>query len=305
MRIFTLLLLLSFSSTSFATNIVDGLKTDKDVENFIQSQSPALANARIAYKDFLYSDGIKQHIADSLGVKLWQKVDFDNNGKTDLLAYINSSGQQYLVAIIDEGAGSFSVHFISKWPFADIYYPVIRKRDNLTMLILYKVCGYCHGKNEGLSGADSLVYKFGSFIEYVRPTFPYGMHKIERIQYSTTPCYSTCPVFEIDINANRKAQYHAISYNDTSGIFSGTVDTARYNKIVALLNYIDFPNLDDDYRVTWADDEACRLVITYDDGKVKNIYDYGEVGTHGLSTAYSLLYALRINQHWKLMAGEK
>lgn len=300
MRIFTLLFLISLSSLSFSTNVVDGLKTDKDVENFIQSQSQALADARIAYKDFLYSDGVKQKIADSLGVKLWQKVDFDNNGKTDLLAYINTSGQQYLTAFIDEG-GSFSIHFISRWPFADIFYPVIRKRGSLTLLVLYKMCSYCHGPNEGISGADTLIYKFGSFIEYVQGSFPYGMHKIEKIQFSTTPCYSTCPVFELDIKASRKATYHAISYNDTTGIFSGMIDTLNYNKLVTMLNYVDFPNLNDDYNVTWTDDQACRLVITYDDGKTKNIYDYGEVGTYGLSAIYKLLYALRTDQSWKLV----
>jgi hypothetical protein len=297
MRIFTLLVFTLLASSLHA-NDVDRLKTDKDVENFIRAQSPSLADARIAYKSFLYPDAVKQLLADSLKVKLWQATDFNNDGQSDLLAYINTNGQNYLAAFIDEGT-SFSVHFISRWPFADTFYPVIKKRDKLTLLVLYKGCSYCHGKDIGLSGADTLVYKFGNFIENVKPAFQYGPHKIERIELSTTPCYGTCPVFEMDINDTRKAQYHAISYNDTSGIFSSTIDTLHYNKILALLNYLDFPNLNDDYRVTWTDDQACTLTITYDGDKTKKIYDYGEVGTHGLNLLYSMIYDLRKNQVWK------
>src|SRR6202008_2940415 len=100
MRIFTILLSALIYSSSLLANEVDDLKTDKQVESFIRAQSPALGDARIAYKDFLYPDAIKQKIADSLKVKLWQKVDFDNNGQMDLLAYISTNGQNYLTAFV-------------------------------------------------------------------------------------------------------------------------------------------------------------------------------------------------------------
>src|SRR5581483_8313429 len=115
MRIFTLLVF-TLCTTCLRANDVDKLKTDKDVEVFIHALSPSLADARIAYKSFLYPDAVKRLIADSLKVKLWQKTDFNNDGLSDLLAYINTGGQNYLAAFIDEGT-SFSVHFISRWPF--------------------------------------------------------------------------------------------------------------------------------------------------------------------------------------------
>jgi hypothetical protein len=301
MRIFTILVFFIAFSPLLHANEVDELKTDKDVENFIHTHAPALADARIAYKDFLYPDAIKQMIADSLGVKLWQKVDFNNDGHTDLLVYISTNGQNYLTAFIDEN-GSFKTRFISRWPFAEVYYPVVKKEGDLTVLLLYKMCGYCHSKKEGISGEDSLVYKFGNFIEHVIPVSIFTSHKIERIEFSTSPCYGTCPVFELDINADRKAQYHAISYNDTTGTYSAMIDRFDYTRITDILNYIDFPNLRDDYHVVWTDDQACSLTITYDDGKVKKISDYGEIGTHGLNMVYSLLYDLRKNQAWKLVA---
>jgi hypothetical protein len=295
-KIFTLLSsILTFVSTSVLANDIDLLKTDRDVEKFIHAQFPALSDARLAYKNFLYPDFIKQRIADSLGVKLWQKADFDNNGKSDMLAYISTGGQNYLIAVVDEGV-SFSAHFISKWPFAEIYFPIVKKADKGTFLILYKTCAFCHGTNENSVTADTLIYKFGNFIE--RTTTPPD-YKIEKIEFSTGACEGTCPVYTITIQPSHKAYYNAISYNDTTGQFSGIIDTLHYNKLVRILNYLDFAKLRDNYTVLWKDAPQCTLLITYDGDKTKKIQDYGEVGTQGLSVIYNMLSDLRKNQVWK------
>ena len=293
-KIFTPLFLLLFSLPLLA-NDIDLLKTDRDVEKFIHGQFPALSDARVAYKDFLYPDFIKQRIADSLGAKLWLRADFDNNGKSDLLAYISTGGQNHLIAIVDEGA-SFSAHFISKWPFADIYFPVVKKVDNSTFLVLYKTCAFCHGTNENSVTADTLVYKYGNFVE--RTANP-GNCKIEKIEFSTGACEGTCPVYTITIQPSHKAYYNAISYNDTTGQFSGIIDSLHYNKLVRILDYINFPKLRDNYTVLWKDAPQCTLLITYDGDKTKKIQDYGEVGTQGLSVIYGILSDLRKNQVWK------
>ncbi|HXB10480.1 MAG TPA: DUF6438 domain-containing protein [Bacteroidia bacterium] len=293
-KIFTPLFLFLFSIPLFA-NDIDMLKTDRDVEKFIRAEFPALSDARVAYKDFLYPDFIKQRIADSLHVKLWQKTDFDNNGKSDLLVFISTGGQNYLTAIMDEGV-SYGVHFISKWPFADIYFPVVKKTDNSTLLLLYKTCAFCHGTNENSIKTDTLIYKFGSFIE--RTVNP-PSYKIEKVEFSTGACEGTCPVYSITIQPSHKAYYNAINYNDTTGQFSGIVDTLHYNKLVRMLNYLDFPKLKDNYTVLWKDAPQSTLLITYEGGKSKKIQDYGEAGTQGLSVIYGILSDLRKNQVWK------
>jgi hypothetical protein len=293
-KIFTPLLLLLLSFPLFA-NEIDGLKTERDVEKFIHSQFPALSDARIAYKDFLYPSFTKQKIADSLGAKLWQKADFDNNGKSDLLVYLSTGGQNYLTAILDEGE-SYSVHFISKWPFAYIYFPVVKKSNDPTLLVLYKTCAFCHGTNENSVTADTLIYKFGNFIER---TINPPSYKVEKIEFSTGACEGTCPLYTITIQPSHKAYYNAISYNDTTGQFSGIIDTLHYNKLVRILNYLDFAKLRDNYTVLWKDAPQCTLLITYDGDKTKKIQDYGEVGTQGLSVIYNMLSDLRKNQVWK------
>ena len=39
--------------------------------------------------------------------------------------------------------------------------------------------------------------------------------------------------------------------------------------------------------------------VTYDNGKVKSIRDYGLLGTYGLDRVYQLLFELRENQKWE------
>ena len=82
--------------------------------------------------------------------------------------------------------------------------------------------------------------------------------------------------------------------------FIKSIDKEKdYSKIVELLNYIDFPNLKDNYAVNLTDDQTCTLTIIYNNGKVKKIEDYGLIGTFGLDRFYSLMFELRFNQEWK------
>ncbi|NNM94913.1 MAG: hypothetical protein HKL88_05550 [Bacteroidia bacterium] len=297
-------LLFSFLLISIASfaNEIDLLNTGRDVQTFLRSHFPAFSDAQIALKDFLYPDALEQKVADSLDVKLWQKADFDGNGKTDLLVYMNTGGKNYLTVIMDNGK-SFRVIFLSRYPFAEVFFPVIKKLGSTPLLILYKTCSYCHGPFEGITGTDSLIFptepfsnNFGNFVE---PANAQHHYKIEKIEAATAPCTGTCPVFSMSIEANRKAGYHAIKYNDTTGNFTAVIDTMNYKKITSLLNYINFPQKKDNYNVTWTDDQAITLTITYDGGKVKKIYDYGERGSYGLNLLYSLIYQLRTNQEWR------
>ena len=66
-----------------------------------------------------------------------------------------------------------------------------------------------------------------------------------------------------------------------------------------LLCYTDFPNLKNDYSLVSFHHPRGTLKITYDNGKVKTINDYGLVGTYGLKRVYNMIFNLRFNQNWK------
>ncbi len=152
---------------------------------------------------------------------------------------------------------------------------------------------------------DILIFKFGDFVELNSTP---ATHRIEKIEYSKgRPCFGDCPIFDLTINQNRTASY--CPHDITSLIdakkkmsdkkFTTTIDTTNFHLLINLLNYIDFAKLDSNYAVGCTDSQDCTLKITYDNGKIKKIDDYGLMGTYGLDRTYDLLFNLRENQQWK------
>ena len=66
----------------------------------------------------------------------------------------------------------------------------------------------------------------------------------------------------------------------------------NYDEIVYLLNYIDFPNLKDSIYSSFSCGSICRLKITYDSGKIKELYDYGREENENLAHIYKKIEAL-------------
>lgn len=132
-------------------------------------------------------------------------------------------------------------------------------------------------------------------------------YNIERIEYFTSGCFGTCPQFKIEIEKDRKAVYTAKRFNmsqdfsapSPEGVFEGVIDEATYNSILKKLNDMDFPTLQDRYKVEWTDDQTGNLKIIYDGGQEKVISDYGMKGTPELQDVYDLFLGLRNNQDWK------
>ncbi len=293
---FFISLFLSVAISNTFANKIDDLKTSEDVENLIHSLDKKYKDFSVLETSSLYFNTLQQQTATALGVKNWQKADLDNNGLMDLLVYGRWSSELYLIAIMDDGK-KLNVHSLTQSPFGELLFPVIKKKEKETLLVLYKGCDYCRGKENKITDTIPLIYKFNDFIEQNAVASPY---RIDKIKFSTTACFGTCPVFELEINANRTAKYNAIEYNeDQKGTFTAKIDTANYNSIIQLLDYVDFPGLKNNYAVGWTDYPTCNMEITYDNGQVKKIEDYGEQGTYGLSMIYAKFFSLRDNQKWK------
>lgn len=276
-------------------NKIDALQTDEEVEEFLQKLNKDFGAFYVAPIKQLYPDTVYQKIADSLGVKPWQKIDFNNDGLTDLLVYGILGVQKYLIVVMDEGT-KFSIRYLNRGLSSNPYLPTVKTLNQQTLLILHTSCEFCKNQSQKIIKTDTLVYRFGDFIE---ANFNVRNNHIKQIDYSTSNCYGSCSVFELHIKSGGSAVYNAIENNPKNGKYTAHIDTAYYLPIESLLNYIDFPNLNDNYKVNWTDDQSCTLVITYSDGKTKTITDYGMYGTNGLGLLYNKLFALRKNQDWK------
>lgn len=270
-------------------NRIDAITSSKDIERLLKQIDPSFSTFRV--NDSLqFSDARCKCLSDSLQCKPWTKADFDGNGFTDLLVTGNWDDHA-VFCILDLGYNKFVVNRLTRKIFQRCTFPVVKRIDS-TNIILY----YSFDETGTTVIADTLIYKFGDFVEYnPRPKY----YNIERISFSTTECFGMCPQFSIDIDSSRTSTYDAIKYNKKSGKFTATIDESIFQKLFSFLNYINFPQLKNNYSVNWTDDQSCTLTVTYNNGQVKTIHDYGLLGTFGLNRLYQKLFGLRDNQDWK------
>lgn len=322
-----------YFSQSKILSKIESLETESEVQNFVRSCSKTkddrLSQFTLktikSFDDNNLSQTIKK-VADSLSIdKSFYKGDFDHNGKTDLLFIGDDNSCQSSVKNKD-GSNSCdtSVKVIfdmghtylikSLQPnYHDFVIPVILEingKDYISVTYENYLIFETEGKPVQNTTTKTLTYQFDDFIEYNPEPKKYS---IEKIVFGTTGCFGTCPVFTLELNKNGNSEFIAKMFNFTKsmekisrkaikngeGEFSGQIKSEDFEKIENVLNYIDFPNLKNDYVVSWTDDQSSSLTITYDNGQIKKIDDYGLVGSYGLKTLYKMLFDLRFNQDWK------
>ena len=278
-----------FDSTKKNHNKIDEITSSKEIEDLLKYLNPA-------FSTFHVNDSLKflnvdcKRLSDSLHCAPWFKADLDNNGYTDLVV-IGGWDNHAIFCILDSGNNKFTFNRLTRKIFQNCTFPVLKKINNTNVLLYYSL-------NDPLQGnikVDTLIYKFGDFVDYNSSS---KNNNIEKIELTSHECYGQCPQFKLVIDSNGEAEYNAIKFNRTYGDFEGTIDEKNFDQLIQLLNYIDFPNLRNKYAVSWKDDQNCTLTITYDNGKTKTIYDDGLHGTFGLERVYQILFEWRDNQQW-------
>lgn len=304
-----LTIFLALSYTVFGQKIIskiDSLNTKTEVENLIRSfykdyerfslKSINEFKSRYGQNDFC------KKIADSLSItKSFYKADFDNNGYTDLLAI----GDYYdfkIFVVMNYGTNSLKLNRLTRRSFQECTFPKLINDTIIRYYYMSEPDWRAKDQTTFLKYSD-LIFKYGDFVEFNSQPKNYD---IEKIEYQTTMCYGTCPQFFISIDKDKSSIFKAQTYNretrsskEIKGTFQTTLSDSSFLEIMNLLNYIDFPNLSDNYSVGWTDDQTCTLTITYNNGQVKKIRDYGLIGTYGLDRLYQILFELRFNQEWK------
>ena len=301
-------------------------KSEIKVENYIQSKTENYKKFELkkisefnrgrGYED---EDKICIKIADSLGIdKSFYEVDFDNNGLLDYLVI----GDNHNCSGDNNTSCDFSSMVLMKFPKDSVksfhlikshsgcIVPKIVRNGSTNLLEIYnQKRGVWSEKGNNIE-KNTLIYKFDEFIDFNKNPIK---QNIEKIEYSAAGCYGTCPVFELTINKNKSSVFIAkqynfgtveerrkqISNNKDEGIFKTEIKEQNFNEIINLLEYMNFEALENKYSVNWTDDQRSFLKITYNNGKVKIIEDYGLIGTYSLKKLYQLLFNLRKNQNWK------
>lgn len=283
------------TEVSSRRNKIDDIQNAKDIDRLLTAIDKKgfesfSVNESLTFKDYRgQQDTGCNELAKSIKAEPWVKADFDNNGLSDLLIIGKSYGHSIIV-IMDVGYNKFEIKSLTKKMFQDCSVPVVKKSHGQTFIEYNSL-------DDNQVTTISLVFKFGDFVEQNSQSKSY---KIEKISYKTSGCFGTCPIFELEVNSNKYAVYKPIDFNKKKkGTYQSIVKQVNFDELIGLLNYIDFPSLSDRYSVSWTDDQSAGLTITYNDGKVKTINDYGLIGTFGLSRIYKILFDMRENQDWK------
>lgn len=193
MRFLCSLWILLWTAQIAVANDIDRLKTQQDVEKFLlEKVSPQWKD-----KD-IFSNKIEGDTSAYRKGSFF-KIDLDNDSRTDLII----NGKPFFV-VIDKGNGKYESKLLNRWfSLKDIVY-----KGSIALLIVEN--GGVVFLGEKKVSIDILVLKSGKFFNY-NPN-PDNL-KIETISFSTSYCYGTCPVFKLDIQADRTAKYNAIEYN--------------------------------------------------------------------------------------------
>jgi hypothetical protein len=327
-----LLILLVFSSCKNKTEYIktktilseiDNLKSKSEIENFIQKSDTNYRKFELKnLQEFSRSnsnDSINKILANKLNVKTnFTKTDFDNNGYTDLLVIgDNHDCTSFRPGIEGEESCSFSPIVLMNYgknktqifrvdmEWGKSIVPKVESVNSQPFLVIYQQKIKDWEKKLYEQSKKILTFKFGNFIEYNENP---KKNKITKIEFNTSGCFGTCPVYKLTLNRDSlsifNAQYYnfnknrEITYGKEEGVFTTTINKMEFDKLEEILNYCDFDNLYKEYSVMHTDDQTGDLKITYNNGKVKTISDYGMIGTYGLKTLYKKLAELRFNQKW-------
>ena len=270
-------------------NKIDDIENSGDIDKILENSiDKKKFEVFIIRNELKFDDQGCAEFAKTIGIKPWIKADFDNNGYTDILVNGDNYGTASVV-IMDEGKNNFVVKdfigMMSKCSFLSV------KDSASEPIIVY------HEFKISQPIEKELIYKYGDFIEKNDKPQQY---KIEKIEYKTTGCYGKCPMFELNIDADHQALFKPFAYNKKKkGTYKGKINEGQYQELIGLLNYIDFPNLDNEYLSGGTDQQNSFLTITYDNGKIKKIMDYSLRGTFGLRRLHKIMLDLRENHNWK------
>lgn len=295
--------ILFFSAHSIFANGIDSLKTDDDVLQFLKSINEDFRSSKFKPIELRSTETLRKElecggIAEKWQVNNWEKADFNQDGRTDLLVILHWYDYGVYVVMSNED-GSFKLLTLSYniYEKCELAKPIMVDNEQLLLYYQKKHTVVSQGRTKSEDAIDTLVYKYGGFVELNRKPIN---HSIDSVEFKTDYCLGSCPVFRITFDKNGEAIYNASTYNPKQGFFVGTIKKQDFDNLLGLINYLDLKKLSNDYKVSWTDDQTCWLKIKFSDGKIKEIKDYGMKGTFGLRLLYSIFFDLRGNQDWKL-----
>jgi hypothetical protein len=292
-------ILFSFFWILACSNNIDKLSTSKQVEQFIQKlQHETKPTLKLGKMNSIFPNKKIRDNAKKLGLKTWIKRDLNNDGLTDLIAYCIIDGVVNLTVVMAT-ENDYKVHetYIG-YSFSNFcFYKLERTNNNIPLLVLY--FGTLYGQEPyKIKDSVKLVYRNGDFIEY-NPN--YQKYSIEKIFLRKSTCDGYCKPYCLYVYPNRNVLFFEFTERDYDYIFEeskfSVVDSASYENIIDLLNYLDFPNYDKKPLRILQGVSFYYLTITYNNGLTKHITTQRQ-GIFGLNIILDELIAIIKSNDW-------
>jgi Domain of unknown function (DUF6438) len=319
------LLCFFFVNSAFA-NKIDSLKTNDDIAKFLFNLHKKKYDNRHTLSSIKYPCSQNDYYNDDSfflkeNIKRWEKLDFNQDNRTDLFTRIYSynsndkGGIAFLknYVIIDNGNDVYDLQEIPEY-FLPISFNGIKPfyiDNNLVLSLHYSKLEEVEDSSilmnpnlpdsellRVIEKTDTLIYKYGSFIEL--NTLGLGK-QVKSISFETSSCFGPCQAFKMFINSDSSAKYIALPglYDNKSGKFKTKIKPKQYEEIIGFIGYLNVTKLKDNYRLLASHQPTSITIINFEDGTSKKISDYGKQGTLGLYNLYKMFFNLRENQIWK------
>lgn len=291
---------------------IDDLNTNKKVAKFLRKE----INLKYTFKKVFD----KEVEADEKDFEYFvKKIDLDNNGFTDLVVNVyvpliivlNNGDKDYkelnfrntkffsdsepeLDSIVEIGKEKVLIFETEIQEFDDTEYPNIKIKQNQKELSYNNKTKESEWVIKDMKfKIDSLTVKYGELVEYKNRKSK--VDKIKELNFSTTGCFGSCPVFEIKLDSKRNLLYNGKRFTNHSGLKKFKLNQTNYDNLIGLIEYSELKKLKDFYSVNWSDDQTGKLKVIYENGDSKEIQDYGLQGTTNLKAIYKKLFDINKN----------
>ena len=108
-------------------------------------------------------------------------ADFDGNGYTDMILVGNTNKELTMLCIMDSGENRFAIKWEYSSYFMRLFFPLLINTGKTPAIKLYYANAYA-GRNLGKQlRIDTLIYKYGTFVEEHRSKSNYKIEKLEDV----------------------------------------------------------------------------------------------------------------------------
>ncbi|MBK8398310.1 MAG: hypothetical protein IPL26_24100 [Leptospiraceae bacterium] len=113
----------------------------------------------------------------------------------------------------------------------------------------------------------------------------------EKIIFSSSDCYGTCPIMDIIVSANGDVVFYGERFNLTQGIYSGKVSSKKYKEILDEFRYFDIQK-SQRYSANGTDQQTVAITFIRNNKIYKTTHEYGRVAPSELKWGYTILQSL-------------